>query len=580
MKLPLSDERTAWKLTWETGRPYRHLLVVAVALQLISVGITVAIPWIIGRLLDLILAGTTQQTVINHLALVGGLVLIQMVISYFAEYYSNVFSESMFADLRADLVENYLQVPLADVESAGSGDLISRGTHDVDSLRYALQMGISTFILTIIQIILTYAAAFYVSWELALVLLIFLPVFILVARTYLKLAVPAYKTENAYAARLSTQYTETIEQATTVEAFNLQKTQAQNFLQVLNGSSWMERYTALLRSGLFAFTYWTLMLPVAVVIVSGIWMIDAGWVTVGAVTAVTLYALQLEGPLDMMTWLVDIIQTTSISLRRIFGVGLARSNRPDNAVPLESAELVVDNVSFEYRPGMPVLSEVSLDIVPGETLAIVGPSGAGKSTLGRLLAGINDPTSGVVSLGGVSLAELPEADLRSQVVLVTQEHHVFLGTLRSNLQMVAPMGADFSEGALWDALDAVEASSWVRALPLGLDTEVGSGKLELSAAQSQQLALARIVLLDPAILVLDEATSLIDPTSARSLERSMRSVLAGRTVISIAHRLYTSHDADRIAVMIDGRVVELGSHDELVAAGGEYASLWRTWQHV
>jgi ABC-type multidrug transport system fused ATPase/permease subunit len=205
---------------------------------------------------------------------------------------------------------------------------------------------------------------------------------------------------------------------------------------------------------------------------------------------------------------------------------------------------------------------------------MVGPSGAGKSTLGRLLAGIHPPRTGRVTVGDVGLVELPLADLRGHVALVTQEHHVFVGTLRDNVVLARPGSSDSEIAA---ALEAVDAWEWVAALPEGLDTVVGSGGRSLTPAQAQQVALARLVLADPHTLVLDEATSLIDPRAARHLERSLAAVLEGRTVIAIAHRLFSAHDADRVAVVEDGKISELGSHDELVAAGGSYAALWESW---
>jgi ABC-type multidrug transport system fused ATPase/permease subunit len=217
---------------------------------------------------------------------------------------------------------------------------------------------------------------------------------------------------------------------------------------------------------------------------------------------------------------------------------------------------------------------VDLNVRAGERLAMVGPSGAGKSTLGRLLAGIYGPTSGEVAVGGVPLIELPLGELRGQVALVNQEHHIFLGSVRENVVLAQP-GATVSE--VRDALAAVDALDWVDALPQAMDTRVGSDGHTLSPAQAQQLALARLVLADPHTLVLDEATSLIDPRAARHLERSLAAVLDGRTVIAIAHRLHTAHDADRVAVVEDGLISELGSHQELVEAGGAYAGLWDSW---
>jgi ABC-type multidrug transport system fused ATPase/permease subunit len=233
---------------------------------------------------------------------------------------------------------------------------------------------------------------------------------------------------------------------------------------------------------------------------------------------------------------------------------------------------------FPARPGREaspwVIQGLSFSVRPGELLTIVGPSGAGKSTLGRLIAGIDAPRTGTATVGGAPLTGLPLPELRGHVALVTQEHHVFLGTLRDNVALARPQATD---DEVADALAAVDALDWALELPEGLATEVGSGNHTLSSAQAQQVALARLVLADPHTLVLDEATSLIDPRAARHLERSLAAVLDGRTVIAIAHRLFSAHDANRVAVVEDGRITELGSHDELIAAGGPYAALWDSW---
>jgi ABC-type multidrug transport system fused ATPase/permease subunit len=235
----------------------------------------------------------------------------------------------------------------------------------------------------------------------------------------------------------------------------------------------------------------------------------------------------------------------------------------------------VTGARYAYRPGHDVLHGVDLRLRRGERLAMVGPSGAGKSTLGRLIAGIHPPTGGSVTVGGVPLVDRPLNALRREVALVTQEHHVFVGSLADNIRLGK---ADATVAEIEDALADVGALDWARALPDGLDTEVGSGAYELTPAQAQEVALARLVLADPHTLVLDEATSLIDPQAARDLERSLSAVLEGRTVVAIAHRLHTAHDADRVAVVEDGNITELGSHDELLALGGSYASLWRSWR--
>jgi ABC-type multidrug transport system fused ATPase/permease subunit len=382
-----------------------------------------------------------------------------------------------------------------------------------------------------------------------------------------------------------------------------------------------ERYTLWLRSVWFPAAEVSYVIPVVATLLAGGLLYTHGMASLGQVTAATLYVQQLIDPVDrLLSWL-DELQVGGASLARLLGVSAENAENAENTgahhttdpvarsgdgrpaadqagrtgdagslgagggtpgsgadpgpvPPGATPALVATGVHYSYVDGRDVLCGIDLTVRQGERLAMVGPSGAGKSTLGRLLAGIHAPRAGSVTIGGVPLVSLPLHRRRREVALVTQEHHVFVGTVADNVSLPRP---DATEAEVRAALRAVDALGWADALPAGLDTVVGSGGSELSAAQAQQLALARLVLADPHTLVLDEATSLIDPRAARHLERSLGAVLAGRTVIAIAHRLHTAHDADRVAVVADGRIVELGPHADLVAAGGDYAALWDSW---
>lgn len=409
---------------------------------------------------------------------------------------------------------------------------------------------------------------------LALAVLLALPLLIVGCRWYFKRAPSAYRSESAGYAAVAAVLAETVDAGRTVEAHRLGTRRIDLSNQRVREWTAWERYTLWLRSVLFPVINLThTSILGSVLIIGGVFVLQ-GWIGLGQLTTGALIAQMLVDPINLILRWYDELQVAEVSLARLVGVRDIEPEAGDPAVAPEGRHVHADQVRFGYRDGVDVLRKVSLEVAPGTRLALVGPSGAGKSTLGRLLAGIYAPRDGSITLGGAELSRMPAEDVRSHVALVNQEHHVFVGSLRDNLLLARTAAQD---AELWAALGSVDADTWARALDEGLDTEVGSGGFSLTPAQAQQIALARLVLADPHTLVLDEATSLLDPRAARHLERSLARVLDGRTVVAIAHRLHTAHDADVIAVVENGRISELGSHDQLVEADGAYAALWRSW---
>ncbi len=532
-------------------------------------------PRLLGEIVESVRSGTTTEHIDQLAMLLAVALLVQTVLTWWARKSAFVLGETVFARLRERYLEKVLSLPLSTVERAGTGDLVTRSTGDVEALARTVRFAVPEVLVASITVVLTVVAAFLTDPLLALPLLGGVPLIWVGTHWYLARAPEGYLVERECYAAFNGTLAETVDGARTVEALGLGGRRINALERDLSDAHAAERYTLRIRTFWFPTMELAYAIPVTLSLVWGGWLVSNGHTTLGQVTAVTLYAVMIVDPVDRLISWLDEVQVGATALSRILGVELVPDDRVAGNEKPGDEHVVAEGVRFAYREGRDVLHGIDLDLRPGERLAVVGPSGAGKSTLGRLLAGIHPPRTGKVTVGRVPLVGLPLDDLRKHVVLVTQEHHVFVGTVAENLLLARPSAG---EGDLRSALDAVEALDWVLALPDGLATEVGSGGRPITPAQAQQLALARLVLADPHTLVLDEATSLLDPRAARHLERSLAAVLHGRTVVAIAHRLHTAHDADRVAVVEDGLISELGSHDELIAARGAYAALWDSWR--
>jgi ABC-type multidrug transport system fused ATPase/permease subunit len=556
------------------ARRHRRGLSRVVALHAAAAAAGLAGPPILGRLVESVRHGTTRAHIDTFVLVLAGFLIAQTILTFLARRASFVLSEKMFAELREDFMARVLALPLSTVERAGTGDLISRITADIDALTRTIRFALPETLIAAITAVLTVGAAIWISPIAALPAIAGVPTLIVGTRWYLKRAPQGYLWERAAYATLAGTVGETVEGGRTLEALGLNEQRVRRIDADLAEAYRAERRTLYLRTIWFPSAEFAYVLPVAAALGWGGWLVSAGHATLGQVTAVALYMVQLADPVDRLISWLDEIQVGATSFARLVGIADVPADRTAGDETPSDDRLRAQGLRYAYVEGRDVLHGIDLDLEPGERVAVVGPSGAGKSTLGRLLAGIHPPRAGRVELGGVRLVDLPLETLRQEVALVTQEQHVFVGTLDQNLLLARP---DASDEQLADALAAVDALEWADGLPQRRQTVVGAGGFPLTPAQAQQLALARLVLADPHTLVLDEATSLLDPRAARHLERSLASVLDGRTVVAIAHRLHTAHDADRVAVVEDGLLEEIGTHHELVARRGSYAALWDSW---
>nr|MBA2569537.1 ABC transporter ATP-binding protein [Actinomycetota bacterium] len=447
------------------ARRHRRALAGVVALHAAAAATGLAGPPLLGSIVDSVQRGTTRGYVDRIVLVLAGFLLAQTVLTWLARRASFVLSEKMFAELREDFMRRVLALPLSTVERAGTGDLVSRTTADVDSLARTIRFAVPETLIAAVTTILTVVAAVWVSPIAALPCLAGVPALVIGTRWYLRHAPAAYLRERATYATLAGTVGETVDGGRTIEALGLREERVRRIDADLDDAFKAEQRTLRLRTIWFPSTEISYVLPIAAALAWGGWLVSSGRASIFEVTAVSLYVIQLADPVDRLISWLDEIQVGATSFARLVGIARVPPDRYATEDQPEDDRLAAREVRYAYYADRDVLHGIDLDLEPGERVAVVGPSGAGKSTLGRLLAGIHPPRLGRVEVGGVRLVDLPLETLRQEVALVTQEQHVFVGTLAENLLLARPGASDDQLSASLAAVDALE---WARALPEGL----------------------------------------------------------------------------------------------------------------
>lgn len=572
--LPVAKRAHVFRVVEKIWRAHRAQFVKVVVLFTLASVASLAPPRLMGLLVDRLRAGMDAADVGMFGAAMLASVVVQALFILWGTHTAYRLGEVVFARLREDFLERAVRLPLGVLERGGTGELLTRTTQDITAVSNLIRKALPESFVAAVTVVLILVAATITSPLIAPVFVLAVPILVPLMRWYLARAVGVYQRLSETWGPIFSSIDETANGARAVEALRLAEARSQSMDAAL-ASHWIAAVDRIrLRQRLLPWSNLAFAVPVFASLAWGGWLALHDYVSIGDVVSVTLFAVALVTPLEALIGWSDEVQQGGVSFARVLGVSEVRSADEGDAIPA-TRDVALVNVRFGYRADREVLHGVSLELVPGERLAMVGTSGAGKSTIARLLAGLDDPTSGRAMVGGVDAGRIAPGRRRREVMLVSQESHIFGATLRENVVLAHP---DASDEEVRAALAATGALGWIDALEEGWDTIVGIGGHPLVGAQEQQVALARVVLADPHTVILDEATSAMDPTAARDLEAAVSAALRGRTVVAIAHRLFTAFDADRIAVVEAGRLVELGSHADLLAAGGRYAELWHAWR--
>jgi ABC-type multidrug transport system fused ATPase/permease subunit len=579
--LPLRREARA--LLGSLLRPYRVTVALLAIVVVVENLARLSVPLLIQRGIDHgippILSGGSAHTLMVVVGVLCAVVVIQAVSRIFFLQRSGRIGQKVLLELRRRVFQHFQRLDIAFHERYTSGRVVSRSTNDVEAIQDMLETGFDSLITAVLTLVGTSILLVTLDVRLGLMCLAAFPVLVALVWWFRNESAKTYRRVRESAALVIVQFVETMTGIKAVQAYRREPRNQEIFEDVADryreDNEQTFRLLAVFMPGVKLVGNFT----TGMVLLYGGYQVLHGQMTIGTLAAFLLYLRMFFEPMQEISQFFNTFQSAASALEKLAGVLAKRPGIKDPAHPVAldkvRGDVAFRDVQFSYVPGRPVLPDLSLTVPAGQTVALVGTTGAGKTTIAKLIARFYDPTAGSVTLDGIDLRELAQSELRRHVVMVTQENFMFDGTVADNIRFGRP---DATDDEVRAAATAVGADRFIDALPDGYDTDVAKRGGRLSAGQRQLVAFARAFLADPAVLILDEATSSLDIPSERMVQRALATVLSDRTALVIAHRLSTVQIADRVLVLDHGRIVEDGAPDDLIGhTGGRYAALHRAW---
>ncbi len=585
--LPIDESvprrREARALLGSLLKPYRTTVALLALVVVVENVARLSVPLLVQRGIDRgippILDGGSAHTLMVIVGVLGGVVLIQATSRMFFLHRSGRIGQTVLLELRRRVFRHFQRLDVAFHERYTSGRVVSRSTNDVEAIQDMLETGFDSLITAVLTLIGTSILLVTLDVRLGLMCLVAFPVLVALVWWFRNESAKTYRKVRENAALVIVQFVETMTGIKAVQAYRREPRNQEIFEDIADRYREINEKTFRLLAIFMPGVKLVGNITTGVVLLYGGYLVLHGQMTIGTLAAFLLYLRMFFEPMQEISQFFNTFQSASSALEKLAGVLAERPGIKDPARPVALASVRGDvafhDVAFSYVPDRPVLPDLNFSVPAGQTVALVGTTGAGKTTVAKLIARFYDPTSGSVTLDGVDLRDLAQSKLRRHVVMVTQENFMFEGTVADNIRFGRPAATDAEIRA---AAEAVGADRFIASLPDGYDTDVAKRGGRLSAGQRQLIAFARAFLADPAVLILDEATSSLDIPSERMVQRALETVLSDRTALVIAHRLSTVEVADRVLVLDHGRIVEDGAPDELIARGdGRYAALHRAW---